>query len=189
MELGILINDLIHTLQNSQKIDTYFLNRYTSLCKELSQMMIDINENVYPKNYNVLPMFHLIDRNADDNEIYEKMCAINNWYISNYRDKDEAVIMREMITKYLCYECKMSEKRAKTVIKGLGKHKEIYLEFASYVKNRKFEKQAISIEGYTAEQLFNNFPLSVVGAYNYLVYLIEEPQNALADLKAGLPRK
>lgn len=28
-----------------------------------------------------------------------------------------------------------------------------------------------------------------LGAYNYLVYLIEDPERALADLKAGLPTK
>ena len=117
------------------------------------------------------------------------MCEINNWYISNYRSKDEAVLTREMIVEYLCKECDMSENRAKSVIRGLGKHKEVYYEFASYVKNRQFPQDAFAVEGYTAEQLHNNYPLSVVGAYNFLVYLLEEPQEALADLKAGLPRK
>ena len=38
-------------------------------------------------------------------------------------------------------------------------------------------------------KLVEDFSLSPLGAYNYLIYLRENPQNALADLKAGLPRK
>ena len=43
--------------------------------------------------------------------------------------------------------------------------------------------------GYTAETLHRDYNLSPLGAYNYLVYLKEDPNNALTDLKAGLPRK
>ena len=83
----------------------------------------------------------------------------------------------------------MSEKRAQNIIKDLGRHKEVYYEFAYYVKNKHFSQDSIIVEGYTAEQLYNNYPLSVIGAYNYLVYLLEEPKEALSNLKAGLPRK
>ena len=43
--------------------------------------------------------------------------------------------------------------------------------------------------GYYASKLVEDFPLSPLGAYNYLIYLREDPQNAIADLKAGLPIK
>ena len=39
------------------------------------------------------------------------------------------------------------------------------------------------------EFLSKEYYLSPLGAYNYLVYLIEDPERALADLKAGLPTK
>lgn len=45
------------------------------------------------------------------------------------------------------------------------------------------------MHGYTAEFLSKEYNLSPLGAYNYLVYLIEDPERALADLKAGLPTK
>ena len=189
MELKLLVDDLIKLLENTNKKDKYFLNRYSKLIDELRKMVDDVEHNIYSRDFVVLPMFHYIDRNADDSLIYDKMTLINNWYISNYRKKDEATEIREMVIGYLCSECKMSENRAKNVLKGLAKHKDIYLEFAEYVKSGKFVNEAVTIEGYTAEQLHSNYPLSVVGAYNYLVYLVEEPEKAIADLKAGLPRK
>ena len=60
------------------------------------------------------------------------------------------------------------------------------------MKNNMFsfpEENAIVVEGYNAKMLFANYPLSELGAYKYLIYLREEPEAALADLKAGLPRK
>ena len=189
MELEILINDLTAILDSTDETKDYYLNRYIKIKNELHEMLDEIRSATYPRNYDALPVFHLIDKNADNDDIYEKVCEINNWYITNYRSKDEAVLIREMVADYLCNECGISENRAKSVIKGLGKHKEVYYEFASYVKNRQFSSDAFAVEGYTAEQLYNNYPLSVVGAYNYLIYLREDPQNAIADLKAGLPRK
>ena len=43
--------------------------------------------------------------------------------------------------------------------------------------------------GYYASKLVEEFPLSQLGAYNYLIYLREDPEHALANLKAGLPKK
>jgi hypothetical protein len=52
-----------------------------------------------------------------------------------------------------------------------------------------FASNPIKVEGFTACQLATNYPLSPLGAYNYLIYLREMPVQALADLEAGLPRK
>lgn len=189
MEIERLIGKLISILERSNKQDSYFTNRYSKMIEELIEMRQAIYEGNYPNNYNAIPLFHYIDRNADDSSIYDKAAEINDWYLSNYRKKDEAVRIREMVKVYLCDDCGLSEKRAQSNIKELAKHKEIYYEFAYYVENRKYKEDAVCIEGYTAKLLHEKFPLSVIGAYNYLVYLVEEPRNALADLKAGLPRK
>ena len=45
------------------------------------------------------------------------------------------------------------------------------------------------IEGYSAKRLNTEYPLSILGAYNYLIYLREDLQNALKDLKNGLRKK
>lgn len=47
----------------------------------------------------------------------------------------------------------------------------------------------ITVEGYNAKQLNKNTHLSVIGAYNYLIYLREDAKNALNNLRKGLPQK
>lgn len=71
----------------------------------------------------------------------------------------------------------------------LNKYKDIYNEFEIGMENNDFvfpEVFAIKVEGYTAEYLHKNFNLSELGAYNYLIYLREKPEEALDDLKRGL---
>ena len=46
---------------------------------------------------------------------------------------------------------------------------------------------AYRVKGYTAEELFTNTRLNVIGAYNYLIYLCEKPHEALDYLSKGLP--
>lgn len=87
---------------------------------------------------------------------------------------------------------KLNQKVTIQMLLDLEKYPDIYEEFLSGIKKKKFEfpsNRAITVEGYTAEYLYTNFPLSELGAYNYLIYLRETPQEALDDLKKGLPRK
>lgn len=70
----------------------------------------------------------------------------------------------------------------------LHKYGDIFNEFYYYVLRESFEDGVVE-SGYYASKLVEDFSLSPLGAYNYLIYLREDPQNALADLKAGLPRK
>lgn len=88
-------------------------------------------------------------------------------------------------------EFRMNEKRAVLAVQKLLVHKDIYDEFVLVAASGKYAKgsTAVSVEGYTAETLNSNYPLSVLGAYNYLIYLRESPKEALEDLRKGLPRK
>ena len=100
--------------------------------------------------------------------------------------------LNDVAVRYIVNNYKYSEKRAEKMVKQMASHIDIFEEFSNYMRIGKFRKKDRSqtqIEGYTAERLCNEFNLSPLGAYNYLVYLREEPTNALADLKAGLPRK
>ena len=100
--------------------------------------------------------------------------------------------LNDMAVRYIVNNYKYSEKRAEKMVMQMASHIDIFEEFSNYMRIGKFRKKDRSqtqIEGYTAERLCNEFNLSPLGAYNYLVYLREEPTNALADLKAGLPRK
>jgi hypothetical protein len=95
------------------------------------------------------------------------------------------------IIRKLTDDGKMSTKRAVLAVQKLQTHQDIYHEYVSVVKNDgavSSDKQ-IHVEGYTAQQLSQNYPLSLLGAYNYLIYLRESPKEALADLKNGLPRR
>ena len=86
---------------------------------------------------------------------------------------------------------RMSEKRSVLAVQKLLAHKDIYDEFVLTATSGQYTKEsgAVSVEGYTAEALSSNYPLSMLGAYNYLIYLRESPKEALEDLKNGLPRR
>lgn len=94
------------------------------------------------------------------------------------------------IKDYLLKECSMSEKRAQDTLSKLSSQTDILNEFYFYVRNRKFASfNPVTVEGLSEKQLKDTTYLSPVGAYNFLIYLRESPDEALADLKKGLPRK
>ncbi|MBW8383086.1 MAG: hypothetical protein K0M69_11275 [Youngiibacter sp.] len=83
----------------------------------------------------------------------------------------------------------------KSVIRALSKlerHIDIYNEFVRGMGSDEFEypqSEEITEHGYSAKMLSMRYPLSHLGAYNYLIYLRESPEEALADLKKGLQRR
>ncbi len=85
----------------------------------------------------------------------------------------------------------MTQKSAIRTLDKLKKHKDIFEEFAQGCQNDSFlfPGDGIQVQGYSAGMLHDRFPLSPAGAYNYLVYLRESPEEALKDLQKGLPRK
>ena len=85
-----------------------------------------------------------------------------------------------------------STKRAQKMAEQLSRHSEVFEEFLNCMRIGKFHKKdrtKVEVEGYTAEKLNVEYNLSPLGAYNYLIYLIEDTQNAISDLKKGLPKK
>lgn len=50
-------------------------------------------------------------------------------------------------------------------------------------------KNCCKIRGYSAQDIYEKTYLTEIGAYNYLIYLEKHPEQALKDLKNGLPRK
>lgn len=99
----------------------------------------------------------------------------------------EDILCRHLQEKYW-----YSEEQAKESIERMAKHKDIFDEFFNHVRIGKFrgkDHKQIEVHGHTAEQLHLHYNLSPLGAYNYLVYLRDDPEQAVADLEAGLPRK
>lgn len=93
-----------------------------------------------------------------------------------------------VIIDYLSFSTDYSDRRKQAILDKLHKYGDIFNEFYYYVLRESFEDGVVE-SGYYASKLVEDFSLSPLGAYNYLIYLREDPQNALADLKAGLPRK
>lgn len=87
---------------------------------------------------------------------------------------------------------RMNQKTAIKMLLDLEQQPDIYNEFVSGMQKGTFvfpDKNPIEVEGYTADKLHNEFPLSELGAYNYLIYLRKNPKDGLEDLRNGLPRK
>ncbi len=98
----------------------------------------------------------------------------------------------EMLTRYIQQKYGYTEKRAGYMICQMMKYEDVFEEFYNYARIGKFckrDKSKTEVHGYTAELLNRDYNLTPLGAYNYLVYLIEEPEKAIADLTAGLPRR
>lgn len=113
--------------------------------------------------------------------------TLNKKYLATIGNTKE-----DMLCRYIQQKYKYSEKRARGMISQMVIHPDVFEEFFNYARVGKFckkDKTQTEICGYTAEILNREFKLSPLGAYNYLVYLIEDPDQAVADLKAGLPRK
>ncbi len=95
---------------------------------------------------------------------------------------------KKMILEYLKTELKLNEKRCLDEYKGLQQHPDIENEFIEFIRDGWNEK-GMMVKNYSAKTLFDNYNLSPLGAYNYLIYLREEPEEAIACLKKGLPRR
>lgn len=50
-------------------------------------------------------------------------------------------------------------------------------------------KNCCKIRGYSAQDIYEKTYLTEIGAYNYLIYLEKNPEQALENLRKGLSRK
>ena len=86
----------------------------------------------------------------------------------------------------------LNQKNAVLTLLKIDEHSDIAEEFYKGMNGDSFyfnSTMPIEVEGYTAKRLFDEYPLSELGAYNYLIYLREKPKEALLNLRKGLPRK
>lgn len=86
---------------------------------------------------------------------------------------------------------KQGQKAAIRSLEKLKNYPDIFEEFCNgcTVPEFTFPKEGIQVQGYDAKTLNKEYPLSPLGAYNYLIYLRENAKDALMDLEKGLPRK
>lgn len=95
---------------------------------------------------------------------------------------------KTIIKDYLKDKCGLNEYRSEQEYQGLHKHKDLEEEFISYILDKWNEDKLIVVEGYNAKELNEKYPLSMLGAYNYLIYLRKNPEEAKENLRKGLPR-
>lgn len=132
-------------------------------------------------------VFDLKCFNAEEDATEYAKAILKKKYLSLQGNSKE-----EMLCRFIQQRFRYSEKRAKIMIDQMRPYDDIFDEFFNYARVGKYcKKDKIKTEvcGYTAERLISEYNLSPLGAYNFLVYLKEKPENALKDLKAGLPRK
>lgn len=94
----------------------------------------------------------------------------------------------EVIKNYLKEKVGLNEYRIEQEYSGLHQYNDIEEEFTGYILHGWSKDRLLTIQGYNAKILSEEFPLSILGAYNYLIYLREKPEEALEKLKKGLPR-
>jgi len=123
----------------------------------------------------------ILEDNSQINKVVNKYSKEVDWTLESFIDAS--------IVDYLRNNG-IPEMSIDDYLKQLKSYEDILMEFYDYVLLDEFPKdRAVVIYGYTAQKLCEKFSLSVLGAYNYLIYLREYPDEALADLERALPRK
>lgn len=185
MQFYTIMNKCIDIFSHATSCDPDCAKRYKKIENQLRNIQKAIRKKSYPRSYSILPLSFYIERHMDTEEMYQAIAELNEWYIKNYQTKSEDDIRRAKIRKYLLDELGLSERRADESIEKISQHKDIYLEFAKYVSTRKFSDNGVTACGYTAEALYEKYPFSPLGAYNYLISLRQKPEQALNQLKKG----
>ena len=118
--------------------------------------------------------------------VYSNTFCIPMVYKTDEVHSFDSILIEQMKEKF-----HLTQKMAIDSLIKLSKYNDIFEEFTSYMKSGEElpGENCVNVEGYTAKRLHENYPLAILGAYNYLIYLRERPKEALEDLAKGLPRK
>lgn len=97
----------------------------------------------------------------------------------------------KIIVEHLQKEYGYSESRAIKMLNNLLRVPPIAFECWYFISHDEYvpDEFAENYYGYTAKRINEETILSAFGAFNYMVYLKKDPDNALAALQKGLPRR
>lgn len=109
----------------------------------------------------------------------------SNTVMENFEEKEPIII------KHLKTEYSYSDAKAQKALDYLLQVKIIAFEFSYFIENGNFvpDKYASVFSGYTAKRISTETDLTILGAFNYMVFLKRNPDEALSNLKRGLPRR
>lgn len=106
-------------------------------------------------------------------------------------DEEAVKLPKNAVCRFLRETYGMSKQQADDAWGYLAKDQRVLVEFKHYIATGSFvpASHCYKVQGYSAEQLCRTTCLTPLGAFNYLIYLQERPEEALANLNAGLPRR
>jgi len=173
-----LIEQLYNDIENSfeMKKDSY----WNSIVEEIKREK-DKNPNEEYVSIKKAIKIYLGESNDYNNEFFTRMCEIQDELESSY-DK--------LVSRFIKDNSELSDTRVEKMLKNLKIHYDLYSEIVEcFLAGNIYKKKLIEVEGYDVKELCSKYNLSIVGAYNYLIYLREEPKKALADLNKEFMKK
>lgn len=111
--------------------------------------------------------------------------------MSSVKDNVDVSKKASDIRDYLKIEhSDMSDEKIQKSIDKLKAHNDIFDAFHQYIMTNEYPDTP-EIEEYTPKKLHEEVQdkLSPIGIMNYMIYLREDPKNAIEDLRAGLPKE
>jgi len=95
------------------------------------------------------------------------------------------------LSGYLAENYGYGRQKAEKAVAYLMQVEYIACEFVYFIEHGTFVPPHLAcvFEGYTAQRLYEETSLTVLGAFNYMVYLKTKPQEALENLRKGLPSR
>lgn len=106
-------------------------------------------------------------------------------YITNYIDENTIKVTKETVFRFLKNVYSFSEEQSTVVWNYLKHDMRIFFEFKHFVQTNKFvpDRYCVKVRSHSAEELFSTTSLSVLESYEYLMYLIKNPSEALKNLE------
>lgn len=100
-------------------------------------------------------------------------------------------VKEPIIVEYIKSEYDYSDTKARKTLDYLLQVKAIAFEFLHFIENGSFvpDRYASAFSGYTVKRISMETNLTVLGAFNYMVFLKQNPREALSNLEKGLPRR
>ena len=166
------------------------------VARELDMMEIDRNtwskeltvDELLEANYEIV--YEHLDSSLNKSVIvgiWDFLAVIDNLFCEY---KERHLAYKSIVLSILQSKHEQSEKGADRIYSKIVQFDDLFDELVylcryDELKNNNY----VEVEGYSAITLNQTTYLSELGSINYLGYLRRNPEKALADLKAGLPRK
>ena len=154
-----------------------------------------VGNGQYPTNWN-----QFIDLISEYEVLFKKTIIYNNngnnvdlnaSFEEIVKAKVNDPFWEKVICDYFKKDLNKSDTVLKIIFKDLIKYEDIFNEFTKYLVQKTYDiPGAISVEGYTAKNIFELNPsFEATGVYTFLGYLREKPEEAKDIIKKGFPNK